>query len=64
LRKGRQKLFLYPDQEGDGADPSKTPGKLPKTNEVDRLEKVIIIIIIIIIIEIEIKYLLFFLYRY
>lgn len=41
LRKGRQKLFLYPDQEGDGADPSKTPGKLPKTNEVDRLEKIL-----------------------
>jgi phosphatidylinositol 3-kinase len=41
LRKGRQKLYLYPDVEGDGSEPSKTPGKRRKTNEVDRLEKVL-----------------------
>lgn len=39
LRKGRQKLFLYADTEGDGSEPSKTPGKLRKSNEIDRLEK-------------------------
>ena len=40
MRKGRQKLLLYPDVEGDGSQPTKTPGKLRKANEVDRLEKV------------------------
>ncbi len=33
-------MLLYPDVEGDGAQPTKTPGKLRKANEVDRLEKV------------------------
>lgn len=40
LRKGRQRLFLHPDCEGDGASPTQTPGKLRKVHEVDRLEKV------------------------
>ncbi len=40
LRKGQQKLHLYPGVEGDGAHPTSPPGKLPKAKEVDRVEKV------------------------
>ena len=40
MRKGKHKLFLWPDMEADGRDHTITPSKIGEEDEMDRLEKV------------------------
>ncbi|KAK6092919.1 Phosphatidylinositol (PI) 3-kinase [Batrachochytrium dendrobatidis] len=40
LRKGKHKLYLSPWMEADGSTPTKTPPKMGKSTEMDRIEKV------------------------
>ncbi|CAH1760959.1 5700_t:CDS:10 [Entrophospora sp. SA101] len=41
LRKGKQKLYLWPNVEADGDDNTQTPSKTGDKNEMDRLEKLV-----------------------
>ncbi|CAI2174621.1 6179_t:CDS:10, partial [Funneliformis geosporum] len=41
LRKGKHKLFLWPDVEADGRDRTTTPSKVGEEDEMDRLEKLV-----------------------
>ncbi|CAG8435890.1 679_t:CDS:10 [Funneliformis caledonium] len=41
LRKGKHKLFLWPDVEADGRDHTTTPSKVGEEDEMDRLEKLV-----------------------
>lgn len=41
LRKGKQKLIVWPNVQGDGSLESTTPGKTKAQSELDRIEKVI-----------------------
>jgi hypothetical protein len=40
LRKGKQKLRMWPNCEGDGSVNNKTPGKSKSTSKIDTLERV------------------------
>ncbi|CAB5217507.1 unnamed protein product [Rhizophagus irregularis] len=41
LRKGKHKLYLWPDVEADGRDHTTTPSKIGEVDEMDRLEKLV-----------------------
>lgn len=41
LRKGKQKLYLWPGVEGDGQSNTSTPSKQRQKDEMDRLEKLV-----------------------
>ncbi|GBB95197.1 hypothetical protein RclHR1_24970001 [Rhizophagus clarus] len=41
LRKGKHKLYLWPDVEADGRDHTATPSKIGEVDEMDRLEKLV-----------------------
>ncbi|ORX92228.1 phosphatidylinositol 3-kinase [Basidiobolus meristosporus CBS 931.73] len=41
MRKGRQKLYLWPEVEADGGIYTTTPGKIAERDEMDRLEKLV-----------------------
>lgn len=40
LRRGKHRLFLWPDVEADGSVDTKTPSKMQVEDEMGRLEKV------------------------
>ncbi|RIB03510.1 atypical PIKK PI3K protein kinase [Gigaspora rosea] len=41
LRRGKHKLYLWPDVEADGYERTSTPSKVGDKNEMDRLEKLV-----------------------
>jgi Phosphoinositide 3-kinase C2 len=41
MRKGKHKLYVWPDVEADGKNETSTPSKLKTTSELDRLERLV-----------------------